>query len=311
MKAVILGNTNLDYSWFVKTYRQGLRKNGVEVHQIDYKSTPLQTIKQQLMNLKADMVFTHLTFHVNINPTESVLQMYRDVHKKVGTIFCHTCNDARSQDRYMGSVEGAYQVGFAGSYPLATNCSSAWKIPVYYMPYSSLCYDSMAKPYPALAYQSPVFTGSPGAHATGWVDNRAKFIQDIQGIMPIEIFQTQSANDLRSRSHVLAASARCILGLCVGYEVPGYMDVRPFQYLGSGACMIMRTYPNTEHIIPEDLYYPIHGYDKSDALMLKGFYEEIMRTDTSQMRREAFKYIQAYHSCKVRMSEVLQVIEGL
>ena len=34
MKAVILGNTKLNYSWFVKTYREGLRKNGVEVYGI-------------------------------------------------------------------------------------------------------------------------------------------------------------------------------------------------------------------------------------------------------------------------------------
>lgn len=310
-KAVILGNTKLDYSWFVKTYRQGLRKNGVEVHQIDYKSTALQNIKQILMSLKANMVFTHLTFHSHINPTESVLQMYRDVHKKVGTIFCHTCNDARTQDRYMGSVEGAYQVGLVGTYPLASNCQSAWNIPVYYVPYSSLCYDSMAKPDPALAYQSPVFTGSPGAHRTGWADNRADFIQKLMSIMPIEIFKTQSAGDLRSRSHVLAASARCILGLCVGYEIPGYIDVRPFQYLGSGACMIMRTYPNTEHIIPSDLYFPFDGYSMKDAKLVKEMWEEILRADTRPLRKAAFKYIQAYHSCKVRMAEVLQLIDGL
>jgi len=311
MKAVILGNTNLNYSWFVKTYRQGLQKNGVEVHQIDYKSTPLMTIKQKLMSLKADMVFTHLTFHAHINPTAAVLQMYRDVHKKVGTIFCHTCNDARTQDRYMGSVEGAYQVAFVGTYPLATNCQAAWKIPVHYMPYSSLCYDSMAKPDPALAFQSPVFTGSPGAHRTGWADNRAKFIMDLQRIMTISIFKTQSAGDLRSKSHVLSASARCILGLCVGYEIPGYIDVRPFQYLGSGACMIMRTYPNTDWILPEDLYYSIDGYDMSDAYLVKGFHEEILKTDTTAMRKNAFQYIQEQHSCKVRMAEVLQRIKEI
>lgn len=311
MKAVILGNTKMNYSWFVQTYRQGLQKNGVEVFGIDYKTNNLFIIKQQLLDLKPEMVFTHLTFHAHINPIDSVLQMYRDVHKKVGTIFCHTCNDARNVDRYVGSVEGAYQIAFVGSYPLASNCQSFWNIPVYYMPYSSLCYDSMADRDPGLAYQNPVFTGSPNAHRTGWADNRAKFIADLQSIMPIEIFKTQSAGDLRNKSHVLSASARCILGLCVGYEIPGYIDVRPFQYLGSGACMIMRTYPNTEHIIPSDLYYPIDGYGKADVYWVKKFYEDILKTDNSQMRKRAFDYIQAYHSCKVRMAEVLQCIDTL
>lgn len=311
MKAVILGNTKLNYSWFVKTYRQGLRRNDVDVYGIDYKSNPLMVVKQQLLDIKPDMVFTHLTFHAHINPIESVLQMYREVHKKVGTIFCHTCNDARWHDRYMGSVEGAYQVAFVGSYPLAENCQKAWNIPVYFMPYSSLCYDEMAKPNPALAYANPVFTGSPNAHAQGWADNRAKFIADLQGVMGIEIFKTQSANDLRKQSHELSASARCILGLCVGYEIPGYMDVRPFQYLGSGACMIMRKYPNMEHVVPDELYYPIHGYDNSDVLKVKALYEEIWKTDTMPMRKRAFDYIQTYHSCKVRMAEVLDIVRSL
>ena len=311
MKAVILGNTKLNYSWFVKTYREGLRKNGVEVYGIDYKSTPLMVIKQQLLDLKPDMVFTHLTFHAHINPIESVLQMYREVHKKVGTVFAHTCNDARWHDRYMGSVEGAYQIAFVGTHPMAESCQKAWNIPVHYMPYSSLCYPKMAKVETAFAFSEAVFTGSPGAHSSGWQDNRAKFIADLQKVMPIRIFKTQSANDLRKDSHVLSASARCILGLCVGYEIPGYMDVRPFQYLGSGACMIMRKYPNTEHIIPDDLYYPIHGYDHADVLAVKALHEKIWKTDTMPMRKKAFEYVQAYHSCKVRIAEVLERISEL
>jgi len=311
MKAVILGNTKLNYSWFVKTYRQGLQRNGVEVHEIDYKTTALANIKQILLQLKADMVFTHLTFHAHVNPVESVLQMYRDVHKQVGTIFCHTCNDARTHDRYMGSVEGAYQVAFVGTHALAANCQKAWDIPCHYTPYSSLCYNTMALPVPELSFTEPVFTGSPNAHRTGWADNRAQFIEDLMKVMPIRIFKTQSASDLRKRSHELSASAKCILGLCVGYEIDGYIDVRPFQYLGSGACMIMRKYPNTEDIIPDDLYMPIYGYGEEDVNQVYYHWQMIQRTDTMEMRQRAMDYIQQNHSCEVRIAEVLEHIKDL
>jgi len=311
MKAVILGNTKLNYSWFVKTYRQGLKRNDVEVHQIDYKSTSLSNVKQILLQIKPDMVFTHLTFHAKVNPIESVLQMYRDVHKKVGTIFCHTCNDAREVDRYMGSVDGAYQVAFVGTHALARNCQKAWNIPVYYMPYSSLCYDSMSLMEPEFSFREPVFTGSPNAHRTGWADNRADFIEKIQKHMPIIIFKTQSAQDLRKDSHKLSFSTVCILGLCVGYEIDGYMDVRPFQYLGSGACMIMRKFPNTEHIVPDDLYYPIYDYSNQSAYQVRELWQEILNTDTKPMREKAFNYIQQNHSCKVRLAEVLQKVKEL
>lgn len=49
-KACILGNTKLNYSWFVKTYRQGLQLNGIETFDIDYKSTPLNQIKKILLS---------------------------------------------------------------------------------------------------------------------------------------------------------------------------------------------------------------------------------------------------------------------
>ena len=310
-KAVILGNTNLDYSWFVKTYRQGLKRNDVEVHQIDYKSTSLANIKQMLLQIKADMVFTHLTFHAHINPIESVLQMYRDVHKQVGTIFCHSCNDAREVDRYMGSVDGAYQVAFVGTHALVRNCQEAWNIPVHYTPYSSLCYDSMALMTPEFSFREPVFTGSPNAHRTGWADNRAKFIEDLQKVLPIQIFKTQSADDLRKHSHELSASTVCILGLCVGYEIDGYMDVRPFQYLGSGACMIMRQFPGTDDIIPPDIYFPFYNYSSQSAFYIKEQWSNILNMDTNPMRQKAFDYIQQTHSCKVRMAEVLRKVGEL
>jgi hypothetical protein len=52
------------------------------------------------------------------------------------------------------------------------------------------------------------------------------------------------------------------LGLCVGYEIPGYMDVRPFQYLGTGAFMIMRKFQDMDAYIPDDLYVGFQTYDE-------------------------------------------------
>ena len=45
-----------------------------------------------------------------------------------------------------------------------------------------------------------------------------------------------------------------ILGLCTGYDLDGYIDVRPFQYLGEGAVLIARKFLNMDNIIPPDLY---------------------------------------------------------
>lgn len=311
MKVVLLGNTKLNYSWFIKTHRQGLKRNGVEVFEIDYKSNPLVNIKQMLMGIKADYVFEHLTFHTHINPIDMVLQIFKDVKNTVGTKFIHSCNDARFEDRYMGDISDVFHSGFVGTYPMVENCSKAWKIPVFYSPYSSLCYSEIANPVPELSFADPIFTGSPNAHRTGWADNRAQFIEDLMKSMRIKIFRTQSSEDLRKYSHELSASARCILGLVVGYEINHYIDVRPFQYLGSGACMIMRKFPNTEDIIPDDLYYSFDSYGKEGVEAVQSAWKRIQKTNTWPMRRKAFNYIQQNHSCKIRLKQILECIEKI
>ena len=83
MKAIILGNVNLGYSWFVLNTFSGLRLNGYDVIGIDYKSTPLNEIKQKILNYSPNLIFTHLSFHANIHPTDKILQFFRDIKNKI------------------------------------------------------------------------------------------------------------------------------------------------------------------------------------------------------------------------------------
>ena len=313
-KAVILGNTKLNYSWFVLTYRQGLKLNGVETFDIDYKSTPLNNIKQTILQIKPDVIFTHLSFHPHIHQTPTILEFFKDIKSKIPTKVVHTCNDARTHDRYMGDLRDVFDVAFVGTYPMVLNCQKAFKIPVAYMPYSSLTYDYAYPRWkedyaPDLAFQNPVFTGSPNAHRTGWADNRAEFIEKLQQIMKIKIFKTQSGEDLRARTPELSVSAKCILGLCVGYEIEGYMDVRPFQYLGTGAFMIMRKYNDMEKYIPDDLYVPFDTYKK--PMIVKELWNKWKNENTMEMREKAFQYVQFHHSSKKRIADVLHVLNQI
>lgn len=312
MKVLILGNTKLMYSWFVLTYTQGLKLNGHSVYHIDYKSTPLNQLRKMLLNKKFDLVFEHLSFHPHINPVEKVLEVFSEVATKVGTKFIHTLNDARKADRYMKDVSHAFHCAFVGNLDCLEPCQKAWNIPVFYAPYSTLVFKEMAKPEPELAFKEPVFTGSPGAHGpgSGYKDDRRAFIQMLQQRMPLRIFKTQSAQDLRHKTPELSASAKCILGLCTGYDVRGYIDVRPFQYLGTGACMIIRKYIDMDNMIPPDLYYPFDGYTQKDADYVKFLFErEIKKTNTMPMQIKAFNYMQQNHNCKIRIGEVLRNID--
>ena len=106
-------------------------------------------------------------------------------------------------------------------------------------------------------------------------------------------------------------SAYAILGLCTGYDIDYYIDVRPFQYMGSGAVMITRRFKGMDDIIPPDLYFPFDGYTASDAALVKYIYDEYCyKKDNLRMRVKAFKYMQEHHSSMIRMRDIMDVIMG-
>jgi len=307
MKTCIIGNVKAGkggstYSWFCLTYSQGLRLNGHQVMHIDHKTNSLEKIRQRLIQEKPRYAFTHLTCHGNVHNPYDTMQMYKDVKRAVGTRFIHTLNDARHEPRYSGDISHAIDAAFIGS-AYTKKFQNYWKVPTYYSPYTSLTYDKMASPAKDLSFGQPVFTGSVRAHR-----DRSQFIQQLQQVMPIKTFQTQSGNDLRHRTPELSVSAKCILGLCTGYDVDGFVDVRPFQYLGTGAFMIMRKFMNMDKVIPDDLYVPFDSYN--NPIVVKDLWDEWKNKDTTEIRKKAFDFIQQFHSSKVRMEQTIEILEG-
>ena len=312
MKISILGNTtnpitkqpNDPYSWFVLTHKQGFELNGHQVQLIDYRSNRINSIRNQLVRYKPHYVFTHLTFHNDVHKTSNILQLFSDLYKKHNIKFIHTCNDARTEDRYMKDLSHSFYAAFVGTYDMMNNCQPKWNMPVYYMPYSSLTYNNIAEPVNELKINKPVFTGSPDTH-----NDRRVFIKLLKEYGSIKIFKTQSGQDLRHRTPELSSSAICILGLCTGYDLDGYIDPRPFQYMGTGACMIIRKFKDMDDIIPPDLYYPFDSYERKDAKYVKDLFRKISKTDTWPMRCKAFRFIQQNHSSKIRMKQIIDVLE--
>ncbi|MFW6002722.1 MAG: hypothetical protein ACOCQD_05215 [archaeon] len=266
----------------------------------------MKKIREQILQFKPNYVFTHLTFHDTIHKRDNVLQMFSELYKRYDIKFIHTCNDARTVDRYMNDISNCIYTSLVGSYDMVENCEPKWKVPTFYTPYSALVQHNIAEPINELKFKEPVFTGSVNAHS-----DRKKFINLLRDFgVKLKIFGAQSDNDMRHRTQELSSSANCIMGLCTGYRINFYIDVRPYQYLGSGACMIMRKFKGMDNIIPPDLYYSFEGYGQKDAKYVKETYQRILKTDTWPMRCKAFRYMQQNHSSKVRIKQILDVLEG-
>jgi len=306
MKICILGNTGnmigLAYSWFVKTVYEGFILLGHEVIGIDWKSNSLEHIEEILFSYEPDIIFTHLTFHGQ-KPIERVFELFDSLRSVFGTIIIHTLQDARHIPRYSGNLNNFFDLALVGQIENIDNLKRLWKIPVYFWPYSSLTRDRIAPINKSLSFIDPVFTGSVTAHT-----DRSSYIRKLNHTMKIMSFITKSSGDLRNRTPELSSSASCILGLCTGYDIGGYIDVRPFQYLGCGAFMISRKFKWQDRIIPDDIYVPF--YDYKDPMIIKNLFDEWRTKDKEPIRKKAFEFIQRYHSSKVRMQNTLNIIEG-
>jgi len=306
MKIVILGNTRLGYSWFSLSFTQGFQLLGHQVHHIDYRSTTMDAIRKRLYGIKADAMFVHLTFHPGINPLDKIMQLYSDVRRDCGTKIIHVLADARHEPRYSGDISGSIDMALLSQTENLGKFQNYWKVPTFFCPYSSLTQDKMADVVPDLMFENLVFTGTPNAHP-----DRTSFLRRLQKIMKVEVFRTQSPQDLRTRTAELSVSAKCILGICTGYDIQHFIDVRPFQYLGAGAFMLIRKFKGMDDIIPEDVYIPFYGYSDADVEFVKEEFEYWKDKDTMPIRMNAFDYMQEHHSSKVRMREVLGYIKEI
>ena len=303
---VIYGNTRLDYSWFVKTFKEGLLLNGNMVHLIDYRTTPPARAYERMAQIKPDVCFTHLTFHNQIYPMNQVMNMFADARKNFGVKIVHVIMDAREEPRYAGDISQAFDCALLSQTKNLEKFQNYWKIPVYFFSYCSLTYNKMASPCGNLQFADPVFTGNPHAH-----EDRVAFLTELQHRMHIQTFVTQSKGDLRHRTPELSSSAWAILGLCTGYDIDGYIDVRPFQYMGAGAVMITRRFKGMDNVIPPDLYFPFDGYTPDDAEFVRECYKQkCYYNGNGKMREKAFKYIQQHHSSKVRLLDIMEAVNG-
>jgi hypothetical protein len=305
---MILGNVDSkiqqSYSWFVRTTCDGLLHLGHEVVGVNYKKNTMPSIHDAIYRYKPDILFTHLTFHKH-HDVPDILNLFASVRKVMGTKIIHTLHDAKHEPRYRENISTAFDLALVGQTQNLAKFSNYWKIPAYYTPYTSMTYKKMGVPAREYSYTLPLFTGNPDSHR-----DRNVFIQRLKHYGDIKVIRTKSKNDLRNKTYRLSVSSACILGLCTGYNIGGYIDVRPFQYLGAGAFMICRKFKEMDKVIPPDLYIPFRSYSNKDAKYVIDTHRKWLSIDKTSMRKKAFEFIQKYHSSKVRMDNIIKVIEG-
>ncbi|MHA2069915.1 MAG: glycosyltransferase family protein, partial [Candidatus Thorarchaeota archaeon] len=105
------------------------------------------------------------------------------------------------------------------------------------------------------------------------------------------------------------ASTEGIVSLPADNDLPGYLDVRPFQYGGAGALLLQRVNPGMEHVF--DVENQMVGFRGYDAVEAKERFEQVVETDEDCRRRnELFSYVQAEHTYERRIETLVEFLHG-
>lgn len=312
MKILIVGNITEDitkaYSWYVKNIYEGCTILGHDVEGVEFRHISTLTLRNTIFEHKPDIIFTHLTFHGHgLSRLEEVMELFKDARQKLGSKVIHFLMDARMIPRYSGDISQSFDCAFVNQTQNLKRFSEFWNIPVYFSQYACQKYKNRARPVDDLKGLGNylVYTGNTGSYP----GCRAKLIEDLQKIIPLRIIITQSPEDLRSRTLELAATAKMILSVSSGYDIAHFLDTRPWQYLGAGAFLIQKVFKNVQDIIPSELYAAFNSFDAEEV---KGLYEYWLHGGRKRdvVKQKAFDFMQKYHSCDRRMSDILDVILG-
>lgn len=307
IRVAIWGNVKLGYSWFVLMATEGAYRNGCRVMGVDLKSSSMDFIASQMKSFRPDLIFTHILFHKQVD-TSGLLDLLRKLRGQ-GSRVCYHMGDARLQPRYPHALNDSVDLGLVNNFnpPVLTSFSEIWKVPCIWWPYACLYQKELASPVEELRFNGLVFTGNMGNGSL--YQRRTNFVKELRIKLPVLVYETQSDNDVRHLTPELSASVKGVLGLPADNDVPGYLDVRPFQYLGAGALLYQRKVEGIEKVFRPDIHLRLfEGYnlDKFKSVFQK-FEAEGKNED---IRMSAFDHVQKYHSAEKRVKDVIDYFYG-
>lgn len=318
LRILILGNTRLGYSWFVLTATQGAVLLGHQVRHIDFKTNDFGWIREQTEWFRPDLILTHIVFHKPVNDKHGlthVLEWFNDLRKALGTKICYNMGDARTTPRYPHDISSAFDLGLVNNFDPETRArfEQTWKVPTIWWPYSALWQKTIADPAPDLKNLGLVYTGSLD-RASDLHRRRTEFVEQLKAAfaaakLPFTIYQTQDPKgDMRHRTAELSASTGGVLGLPADNDVPGYLDVRPFQYGGAGAVLYHREVPALEKVFnPARHYIGFNGYNPEAVVdLFKRMQKPSAAAVEKRVRLSVFTHVQKHHCSINRMEDIIE-----
>jgi len=301
-RVVILGNIQNYYSHFLYGTLEGAIRCGCWAKTVQLINRSVKDIRNEIDFMKPDFIFAHMIF----GPLRmDVLQMLNDMRRSYGTKVIYHMGDARETSRYPKPIDQWVDLGLVNHGDFQ-KFSNIWRIPTIHWPYMCFYQKDIADYDPKYA-SNMAFTGD--LDSSTHHGPRGQFIQQLKRLINIKVYPTPQTGNTRFQTAELSSSAKSVLGMQMGVNIPLYQDVRPWQYCGAGALYFHDQCKSIDAFFEPGFHYV--PYRRNDARHLKDQYDRYVNThEGDKIQRQAFDYCQKYHSTKERVQSVLNYFEG-
>ena len=301
-----LGNYSDYYSYFLFGIAQGAFLNNAWFRSVPLFGRGLNKVFEEITWFKPDLVMCHMIFNRQPHNIDEVMSMLKKLRNH-GIKIAYHAGDARPEPRFPSTISNVVDFALC-NHNLMEKYSNIWKVPCYYWPYQCLNQNDIVDPVDMFKC-NVAFAGSLEQnqhHAP-----RAAFIKKLKEKIKVKTFPTPESGNTRFQTAELSSSAKAVLGFQMGLEIPGYIDVRPFQYIGAGALYFHDRHKNVERFFRDGEHYVAFERDNADDFIKKyKYYVEENPELGQKIRTQGFRYCQKYHSSKERVASVISLLEG-
>lgn len=306
IRIATLGDWGRYFSYFLAGTQEGAILNGCLFRPIDIRQSKEHILKC-LAEFRPHILFCHCIFGKIFRPQEQ-FELLSIIRRKYGTKVYYHLGDARTEPRYPHDISNFVDASLVNQTENLQKFSNIWGVPTYHWPYGCFSQKDIVEPINEFKHDL-VFTGRLGG---GVHEGRTKFIKDLKSIFPsLIIYPNKGYPDTKLLTPEISSSSKAILGVCAGYNIGGYMDVRPYQYPGAGGVLFQRYYKGMDKVF-KNKEHLIWFTDDSPKEFLKLYNECINNKGLMEkVRVEGFKFCQKYHSYKRRVKDIIDITFGL
>jgi len=300
--------------------RNGWRANWVELQKLNdaanYKEH-CESILEQIVRYRPHVIFCNGIFGEDSEAFPGIFDVLLKIRKRFDDCkIVYHMGDPRNEPRYRNDISKLVDIAlcnFGGE--LLEKFSDIWKVPCYHWPYACWQfprYVEKEKRYDLL------YLGNVSEHPR--YKDRTPFVHYLldNASMEVRRFPDEEIGNTRFFLEDIVPYARGLLSLAATYDLPYYIDARPFEYLGFGGLVfrpmsagLTDIFVPFYHFIPFDFIPGEHKYTMKSLEEVYYEYTTVKRDQAEKIRRQGFEYTQNYHNYRMRVRDVILLLEGV